>query len=89
MYITTPQLHALLSAAMALGPPSQPGTKHDSANDPAFMDVDIAIAGAGLGGLALALGLKERGITAHVFEAAPAPRTDGGTVIGFFPNGGC
>lgn len=51
------------------------------------MDVDVAIAGAGLGGLALALGLKERGIVAHVFEAAPAPRTDGGTVIAFFRNG--
>ncbi|GAQ78915.1 zeaxanthin epoxidase [Klebsormidium nitens] len=70
-----------------MGPPSQPGSEARSVSDPAFMNVDVAIAGAGLGGLALALGLKERGITAHVFEAAPAPRTDGGTVIGFFPNG--
>lgn len=71
-----------------MGPLSQPVLEAASVNDPAFMDVDVVIAGAGLGGLALALGVKERGTTAHVFEAAPAPRTDGGSVIGFFPNGG-
>jgi 2-polyprenyl-6-methoxyphenol hydroxylase-like FAD-dependent oxidoreductase len=33
--------------------------------------VDIAIVGAGIAGLALALGLKRRGIDAHVYEAVP------------------
>ncbi|CAI5535734.1 unnamed protein product [Closterium sp. Naga37s-1] len=36
--------------------------------------VDVAIAGGGLAGLALAAGLQARGIEAAVFEAAPAAR---------------
>lgn len=39
------------------------------------------------GGLALAVGLAERGIQAHVFEAAPFLRTDSGTIVGTNNNG--
>lgn len=35
------------------------------------LEVDVAIAGGGLGGLALCAALRARGIDAHVFEAAP------------------
>ncbi|CAI5950618.1 unnamed protein product [Closterium sp. NIES-64] len=52
--------------------------------------VDVAIAGGGLAGLALAAGLQARGIEAAVFEAAPAARRSNnstGTVLGIFPNG--
>ena len=35
-------------------------------------DVDVAILGAGIGGLATAAALRERGVEAHVFERAPA-----------------
>ncbi|CAI5950622.1 unnamed protein product [Closterium sp. NIES-64] len=52
--------------------------------------VDVAIAGGGLAGLALAAGLQARGIEAAVFEAAPAARRSNnstGTVLGVYPNG--
>ncbi|KAG0578038.1 hypothetical protein M758_5G193000 [Ceratodon purpureus] len=51
------------------------------------MEVDIAIVGGGLGGLALALGLQERGIRAHVFEKAPKVRKRNGTSISLHMNG--
>ena len=51
------------------------------------MEVDIAIVGGGLGGLALALGLQERGIQAHVFEKAPKVRGRSGTAISLGQNG--
>lgn len=51
------------------------------------LDVDVAIAGGGLCGLALAVGLQERGIDAHVFEKAPALRTDSATAISMALNG--
>jgi 2-polyprenyl-6-methoxyphenol hydroxylase-like FAD-dependent oxidoreductase len=35
------------------------------------MDTEIAIVGAGIAGLALALGLQQRGISARVYEVAP------------------
>jgi len=35
------------------------------------LEVEVAIAGGGLGGLALCAALRARGIDAHVFEAAP------------------
>jgi 2-polyprenyl-6-methoxyphenol hydroxylase-like FAD-dependent oxidoreductase len=50
-------------------------------------EVDIAIVGGGLGGLALALGLQERGIQAHVFEKAPKVRVHSGTAISLAVNG--
>lgn len=53
------------------------------------LDVDVAIAGGGLCGLALAVGLQERGIDAHVFEKAPALRTDSATAISMALNGEC
>jgi 2-polyprenyl-6-methoxyphenol hydroxylase-like FAD-dependent oxidoreductase len=51
------------------------------------MEVEIAIVGGGLGGLALAVGLQERGIQAHVFEKAPRLRKHSGTSIGIANNG--
>ena len=51
------------------------------------MEVDIAIVGGGLGGMALALGLQERGIQAHVFEKAPQARKRNGTSILLMNNG--
>lgn len=56
---------------------------------PVEMEVDVAIVGGGLGGLALALGLQTRGIQAHVFEKAPALRTDSATGINLALNGMC
>lgn len=51
------------------------------------MEVEIAIVGGGLGGLALAVGLQERGIQAHVFEKAPRLRKHSGTAISVANNG--
>lgn len=39
--------------------------------------MDIAIVGAGIGGLALALGLHQRGVACHVYEGAPEVREIG------------
>ncbi|CAI5466035.1 unnamed protein product [Closterium sp. Yama58-4] len=50
--------------------------------------VDVAIAGAGLGGLALAVGLQERGFeSVMLFEAVPYSRSQTGTIFAMFPNG--
>ncbi|CAI5461688.1 unnamed protein product [Closterium sp. Yama58-4] len=57
---------------------------------PPSFHVDVAIAGGGLAGLALAAGLQARGIEAAVFEAAPAAvrsNNSTGTILGMFPNG--
>eukprot|EP00983_Pelagomonas_calceolata_P028233 884114-Pelagomonas_calceolata.AAC.1 len=43
-----------------------------------------AIVGGGLGGLALAAGLQERGFDVQLFEAAPELRTATSTLIGGF-----
>eukprot|EP01018_Ginkgo_biloba_P003322 Gb_39889 [translate_table: standard] len=49
------------------------------------MEVDVAIAG---GGLALAVGLHQRGIQAYVFEKAEALRTDSATAVSMALNAG-
>ena len=36
-------------------------------------ELRVAIVGAGIGGLSLALALRERGLRAQVFEQAPEP----------------
>eukprot|EP00274_Cyanoptyche_gloeocystis_P007377 CAMPEP_0196653076 /NCGR_PEP_ID=MMETSP1086-20130531/2656_1 /TAXON_ID=77921 /ORGANISM="Cyanoptyche gloeocystis , Strain SAG4.97" /LENGTH=503 /DNA_ID=CAMNT_0041984073 /DNA_START=77 /DNA_END=1588 /DNA_ORIENTATION=- len=51
------------------------------------IEVEVAIIGGGLGGLAVAVGLQQRGIDAHVFEAAPELRNVSQGVIGLFENG--
>ncbi|EFJ52710.1 hypothetical protein VOLCADRAFT_85973 [Volvox carteri f. nagariensis] len=48
--------------------------------------VDIAIIGGGLGGLALAVGLHRRGLAAHVFEASSELRKETSTMVGLGPN---
>ncbi|CAI7923755.1 unnamed protein product [Closterium sp. NIES-53] len=66
----------IVAAAAELPPPS--------------FHVDVAIAGGGLAGLALAAGLQARGIEVAVFEAAAAARRSNnstGTILGIFPNG--
>ena len=51
------------------------------------MDMDVVIVGGGLGGLAVALGLQERGIRAEVFEKAPKVRPHSGTALSLAANG--
>lgn len=56
------------------GMSAMPGTQEDvSELGPLYarLDVDVAIAGGGLGGLATCAALRARGINAHVFEAEP------------------
>ncbi|CAI5460207.1 unnamed protein product [Closterium sp. Yama58-4] len=54
---------------------------------PPSFHVDVAIAGGGLAGLALAAGLQSRVVEAAVFEAAPALRSNNSTVLVIWPNG--
>ncbi|WP_028934797.1 FAD-dependent monooxygenase [Pseudonocardia spinosispora] len=49
-------------------------------------DVGVAVIGAGIGGLTFALALRERGITAEVFEHAPA-LTEVGAAVALAANG--
>lgn len=51
------------------------------------MEVDVAIVGGGMAGLALAVALQERGIQAQVFEKAPAKRKHFGTGMSIGQNG--
>lgn len=49
--------------------------------------VDVAVAGAGLGGLALAIALDKLGVSAALFERAPALRDVSQGLVGITPNG--
>ena len=51
------------------------------------MSVEVAIVGGGMAGLALAVGLQDRGIDCHVFEAAAELRTSTATIISIATNG--
>lgn len=46
-----------------------------------MMDMDVVIVGGGLAGLAVAVGLHERGIRCHVYEKAPKVRLHTGTAL--------
>ena len=48
--------------------------------------MDVAVVGAGLGGLAVAIGLRRAGHAVTVFERAAEPR-ETGAGIGIMPNG--
>jgi 2-polyprenyl-6-methoxyphenol hydroxylase-like FAD-dependent oxidoreductase len=50
-------------------------------------EIDVAIVGGGMGGLALAVGLQHRGIQAHVFEKSPEERKHFGTGMSIGQNG--
>ena len=52
---------------------------------PSAKPFSVAIVGGGIGGLALAIGLRRRGITAHIYEAAPA-FAEIGAGVAFGPN---
>ena len=52
-----------------------------TALDDVSLDVDIAIIGAGIGGLAAALALQRIGVTAHVYERSKELGPVGGAVI--------
>ncbi|MBW4471014.1 MAG: FAD-dependent monooxygenase [Stenomitos rutilans HA7619-LM2] len=45
------------------------------------LEVDVAIVGAGIGGLAAAVALRQVGITAHVYERTKALQAIGGAVV--------
>ncbi|KAG2497363.1 hypothetical protein HYH03_004522 [Edaphochlamys debaryana] len=49
-------------------------------------EVEVAVIGGGLGGLAVAAGLLHRGRDVHVFEAARVLRVETSTMIGLGPN---
>jgi salicylate hydroxylase len=48
---------------------------------PHFDDIDIAIIGAGIGGVAAALALQQAGVAAELFEQAPELREVGGAIV--------
>ncbi|CAK9878619.1 unnamed protein product [Sphagnum jensenii] len=52
-----------------------------------ILETEVAIVGGGLGGLACAVGLQERGIKTHVFEKATTRRHHSGTAISIAENG--
>lgn len=52
-----------------------------SSGGPAPMSVDIAVLGAGIGGLAAAVALRHAGLDAHVFERTPVLSEVGGAVV--------
>jgi hypothetical protein len=52
-----------------------------------ILETEVAIVGGGLGGLACAVGLHERGIKTHVFEKATTRRHHSGTAISIAQNG--
>ena len=49
--------------------------------------VEVAVAGAGLGGLAMGIALNKLGLDAHLFERAPALRDVSQGLVGITPNG--
>ncbi|CAM6017172.1 unnamed protein product [Sphagnum balticum] len=60
----------------------EPGIRREK-----VLETEVAIVGGGLGGLACAVGLQERGIKTHVFEKATTRRHHSGTAISIAQNG--
>lgn len=51
------------------------------------MEVDVAIVGGGMAGLAIGIGLRLGGIKVHVFEKSPQKRKHFGTGMSIGENG--
>ncbi|HEY9229982.1 MAG TPA: FAD-dependent monooxygenase [Gemmatimonadaceae bacterium] len=43
--------------------------------------LDVAVVGAGIGGLTVAIALRQRGIDAHIYESAPTLRASGAGIV--------
>ena len=60
---------------------SEPNTTEISTEISVPLEVDVAIVGAGIGGLAAAVALRQVGINAHVYERTTVLKVVGGAVV--------
>lgn len=84
---TPERIHRACAASM--GRLSLSGTAGERAwlDESPLHQVDVAVAGAGLGGLALAIALDKLGLSAGLFERAAALRDVSQGLVGVTPNG--